>query len=243
MSATFHAETRWRRRVGVAAQVVDQLRDLVDVLAGRRGPRAPLVAVDRSEVAVGVGPLVPDRDAAVLQPLHVGVAAEEPQQLGEDRPGVDLLGGDQREAGGQVEAHLVAEDGAGAGAGPIALLDPLVEDPVEEIEVDLHGPELVDRHRSADHRLRVAADPDRVVPPSVTRSTWTRPVRPITVPWAATYDVGRTLPASHCARPALRLPVTGSSVIPEPVGHSARTSQAVSPSSRGPTTPTSWWRE
>ena len=231
----------WRRRVGVAPQVVDQLRDLVDVLAGRSGPRAPLVAVDRSEVAVGVGPLVPDRDPPVLQPLHVGVTAQEPQQLGEHRPGVHLLGGDQREAGGQVEAHLVAEDGPGAGAGPVPLLDPLVEDPPEEIEVDLHGPKLVDRDLAADHRLRVAADPDRGLAVASTRSTWTRPERPITVPWAATYDEGRTVPESHCARPALRLPVTGSSVIPEPIGHSARTSHAVSPSSRGPTTPTSWW--
>ena len=84
--------------VGVAADLLDDLRDLVDVPAVRSRPAAPLVAVDRPEVAVLVGPLVPDRDATVLQPLHVGVAAQEPQQLREHRPGVDLLRGDQREA-------------------------------------------------------------------------------------------------------------------------------------------------
>ena len=83
--------------VGVGPDLLDDLGDLVDVAAVGRRPGAPLVAVDRAEVAVLVGPLVPDRDAAVLQPLDVRVAAEEPQQLGEDRPGVDLLGGHQRE--------------------------------------------------------------------------------------------------------------------------------------------------
>ena len=98
MSATFHARDDVAAAVGVGADLLDHLRDLVDVPAVGRRPGAPLVAVDRPEVAVLVGPLVPDRDAAVLQPLHVGVAAQEPQQLGEDRPGVDLLGGHQREA-------------------------------------------------------------------------------------------------------------------------------------------------
>ena len=88
-------------RVGVGADLLDDLRELVDVPAVGGRPRAPLVAVDRTEVAVGVGPLVPDGDAAVLQPLHVGVAAHEPQQLAEDRPGVHLLGGHQREALGR----------------------------------------------------------------------------------------------------------------------------------------------
>ena len=48
----------------------------------------------------------------------------------------------QREPGGEVEAHLVAEDAAGAGAGAVGLLDSLVEDPPEEVEVRLHGPNV-----------------------------------------------------------------------------------------------------
>ena len=143
MSATFQARddvaAASRGRVRIC---VDDLRDLVDVPAVGRRPGAPLVAVDGPEVAVGVGPLVPDRDAAVLQPLDVGVAAQEPQQLGEHRPGVHLLGGHEREALGEVEAHLVAEDAAGAGAGAVALLRPVVEDPLEEVEVLLHAATL-----------------------------------------------------------------------------------------------------
>src|SRR4051812_43709360 len=128
MSATFHADTMWRRVSGLSR--IWSITSLIwwmcrpsgagphppwepeygpGAPAGGGGPRPPLVAVDRAEVAVGVGPLVPDGDASVLQPLDVGVAAQEPQQLGEDRAGVHPLGRDQREAGTQVEPHLVAE--------------------------------------------------------------------------------------------------------------------------------------
>src|SRR5690242_21063796 len=55
----------------------------------------------------------------LFRSLDVGVAAQEPQQLGEHRAGVDLHCGHQREALGQVEAHLVAEHAAGAGAGAV----------------------------------------------------------------------------------------------------------------------------
>ena len=125
--------------VGVAPDLLDDLGDLVDVPTVRGRPRAPLVAVDRPEVAVVVGPLVPDRDAAVLEPLDVGVASEEPQQLGEDRPGVHLLRGDQREALAQVESHLVAEDALRPGAGAVVLLGAGVEDQLEEVEVLPHA--------------------------------------------------------------------------------------------------------
>ena len=43
----------------------------------------------------------------------------------------------------EVEPHLVAEDAQGAGAGAVALLHALVEDPLEEIEVLPHGSNLV----------------------------------------------------------------------------------------------------
>jgi hypothetical protein len=59
--------------------------------------------------------------AALLQPAHVAVAAQEPQQLQDDALQVHLLGGHQREALVQVEAHLVAEHAARAGAGAVGL--------------------------------------------------------------------------------------------------------------------------
>ena len=69
----------------------------------------------------------------------IGVAAQEPEQFDQDRAQMQLLGGEQREALGEVEAHLVAEHGERAGAGPVLLRDALVEDPAEEVEIGLHA--------------------------------------------------------------------------------------------------------
>src|SRR5699024_3704294 len=106
------------------------------------GPGPPLVAVDGSQLAGLVGPLVPDPDLALLQPADVGVAAEEPEQLPDDGAKVQALGGEDGEAVGEVEAHLVAEDRQRAGAGAVVLAHALGADPLEEVEVGLHGSSL-----------------------------------------------------------------------------------------------------
>ena len=85
-------------RIGVAADLGDHIGDLVDDAAVRRRPGAPLLAVDRAEVAVLVGPFVPDGDAVLVEIVDVGVAAQEPQQLVDDGLQMQLLGGDQRKA-------------------------------------------------------------------------------------------------------------------------------------------------
>ena len=69
---------------------------------------------------------------------HVGVAAQEPAQLADDRPDVQLLGGQQREPGTEIDPQLVAEDAAGAGAGAVGLGHALVEHPLQQIEVGPH---------------------------------------------------------------------------------------------------------
>src|SRR5690554_624382 len=86
-----------------------------------RGPAAPLNAIDRSQVALRIGPLVPDGDAPFLQPAHIGIAAQKPQQLHDYALGMDLFGGDERKAFCEVKTHLVTEDGAGARARAIGL--------------------------------------------------------------------------------------------------------------------------
>ena len=126
--------------VGVVLQRIDQLADLVDVTAVGRGPAAPLVAVDVAQVAGhGVGPFVPDGHAVVVQVFDVGVAAQEPKQLVDDRPQVEFLGGQAREAGAQIESHLVAEDADGAGAGAVAATGAVVADVAKQVKVLLHG--------------------------------------------------------------------------------------------------------
>ncbi|MPN36795.1 hypothetical protein SDC9_184306 [bioreactor metagenome] len=58
-------------RIRVVLQAVHELRDLVDQAAVRGFPAPPLLAVDRAEVAVLVGPFVPDADPVLLQPANV----------------------------------------------------------------------------------------------------------------------------------------------------------------------------
>src|SRR5438270_489314 len=95
---------------------------------------APLVAVHRAELAVLVGPLVPDRHAALLQPAHVGVAAQEPQQLVDDRLQVQL-GGEQREAVLEREAHLAAEHRERASPGAVRLARAALEQLFQQVEI------------------------------------------------------------------------------------------------------------
>lgn len=122
-------------RVGVAAQVLQQLGDLVDVAAVGRRPAAPLHAVDGTQLAVRAGPLVPDGDVVLAQVRDVGLAAQEPEQLVDDRAQVHPLGGDQREAGRQVEPHLVTEHAAGPRPGPVRLRGARLEHEPEEVLV------------------------------------------------------------------------------------------------------------
>ena len=113
--------------VGVGLQGFDDVGNLIDMAAIWRGPTAPLHAVHRAQVArLGIRPLVPNAHAAFLEPVVVGRASQEPQQLLDDAAQVHLLGGHQREAFVQIKTHLVAKHALGAGAGAIGLVWPSV---------------------------------------------------------------------------------------------------------------------
>ena len=62
-------------RIGIAADLLENPVDLVVNAPVRPLPGAPLLAVDRAEIAVGVGPFVPDRHAMRLEIGDVGLAA------------------------------------------------------------------------------------------------------------------------------------------------------------------------
>ena len=138
MSAGFQAVTIRRRESGLALMSAMRLAiwSMVPPLAVR--PGAPLMAIDRAEFAIGVGPFVPDGDAAFLQPAHIGVAAEEPEQLVDDGLHMQLLGGDQRKAVREIEAHLVAEDRKRAGAGAVAFFHARLEHRLHEVVILAH---------------------------------------------------------------------------------------------------------
>ena len=95
--------------IGIVSDVVYGARDLVDGSSVVIGPRAPLIAVDMAEVAVGIGPLVPDADAVVLEITDVGVAGEKPEKFVDDALEVKFFCGEEGEAVGEVEPHLIAE--------------------------------------------------------------------------------------------------------------------------------------
>ena len=119
--------------VRIALDGVNHLGKLVDGAAVRGGPAAPLVAIDRPQVSVFVGPLIPDGDAVVLEILHVGIAGDEPQEFVDDGFQVDFLGGEEGEALGQVETHLIAENTLGAGAGAVLFHGPVGADVPKQV--------------------------------------------------------------------------------------------------------------
>ena len=104
--------------VGVVFDLFDEVRNLVGG-AARFREAAPLVAVDGAEVAIFIGPFVPNGDAVVFQVFDVGVAIEEPQEFVDDGFQVEFLGGDEREAAAQVIAALHPEVGNRARAGAV----------------------------------------------------------------------------------------------------------------------------
>src|SRR5262249_19006832 len=122
-------------RIRFFPQRLDDLADLVDLAAFGRAPVAPLVAVDRSELARGVGPFVPNAHAALLQPPHIGVAAQEPQELVDDGLEMQLLRREKREGGLEREAQLPAEHRERAGPGAVALARAALEHLGEKVEI------------------------------------------------------------------------------------------------------------
>ncbi len=63
---------------GMALDFSDQRGDLVDMATIRTDPVAPLLAVHRAQIAVPVGPLVPNAHVVFLEVGDIGVAFEEP---------------------------------------------------------------------------------------------------------------------------------------------------------------------
>src|SRR5262249_28401453 len=101
-------------------------------------PVAPLLAVDRAELAGLIRPRIPDR--GVLREIVVDIrgAAEEPQQLANDGRKQHLLRGHERKAIPQVVADLRAEHGERSGSGAIDAALAAIEHVAQEIEVRPH---------------------------------------------------------------------------------------------------------
>src|SRR5262249_30094678 len=96
------------------------------------------MAIDRPEFAIRIRPFVPDADTMLLQPAHIGFAAQEPEQFGDNRLGEQLLGGEKREALRKIEAHLMAENGDRARTRAVALFHARFEHTLHQFVILAH---------------------------------------------------------------------------------------------------------
>src|SRR5690606_19194799 len=184
--------------------------------AARPDPRRRAAARRRGRAGAD-GLLGADRRDLVVDPYPVGPAGPADQRAARLDGARDPRGRDRVAGAARARAARAAVLGSGAARVPR--------------RQSLTSPSTV-----------VTVSPPTHTAPSGSFATCTRPARPSAVPCAATYDDGSTSPASHCPRPALRLPVTGSSPTPSD-GTNARTSTAGPPAPRAsagcsPTTPT-----
>ena len=92
-----------------------------------------MVAIDMSQVAVLIGPLIPDAHTIVLKILDIGITIEKPKQFVDDGLQVQLLCCKTGESLLEVESHLVPKHADGACARAVALLFALRKDTVEQI--------------------------------------------------------------------------------------------------------------
>ncbi len=125
--------------VGLGLDLVDQVFDLVDLPAFSVRPMSPLIAIDRSQIAVFIRPFVPDGYAVFLQPGDVAFPPEKPQQLDDDGAEVQFFGRDHREALGEIKPHLMSENAGRSGAGPVGFLYSFMENSSHQVVILLHG--------------------------------------------------------------------------------------------------------
>src|SRR5207302_5589418 len=118
------------------------LDDVVDLIYARAilaAPIHPLRAVDAAEIAIFVRPFIPDRDAMFTQKTYVRLAAQEPEQLVNDRFKMELLRGEERKIFPQIEPRLRAENGNRPDARAIRARLAALEHQAEEIVVFAHA--------------------------------------------------------------------------------------------------------
>ena len=83
---------------GIFFDVFDDARDLIDRGAIRSAPVAPLGSIDAAEVALLIGPLVPDGDIVFPQIAGVCLAFQEPEQLVDDGAEMEFFRGEEGKA-------------------------------------------------------------------------------------------------------------------------------------------------
>ena len=124
---------------GIILQSVNQLGNLVNAAALAIRPGAPLAAVHGPQVAILIGPLIPDAHASLLQPAHIGTAFQKPEKLVNDRAQMQFLGREAREALAQITANLPTEHADSARAGPVFPAHPVGEHIIKQCQILMHS--------------------------------------------------------------------------------------------------------
>lgn len=112
--------------VGIRLDCLDGFGDLIDGLAICPTPTAPLMTIDRSEIAVCICPFIPDPYAVLLKVGYVRIPFQKPEQLMDDGFDMEFFGGHQGKPLSQVKTHLISESTDRAGSGTIILANALV---------------------------------------------------------------------------------------------------------------------
>src|SRR4051812_15531738 len=108
----------------------------------------PLIAIDGAKLALVVGPFIPDADATLLQPFHIGVAAQEPEQLIDDGFEMQLLRREERKALREAKAQLPAEHRERAGARTVGFTGAMREHVVEQVQIGAFAHRVIEPTRS-----------------------------------------------------------------------------------------------
>src|SRR5690606_5255226 len=124
--------------VWIGPDLMDEIGNLVDRTAIRPRPGAPLRAVNGPEVALLIGPFIPDPHPVFLEVADIRIARKEPEQLMNDRFQMQLLRGEDRKAFRKVKAHLVAENTVGADTGAVRLEDTVTPNGTKKIKILFH---------------------------------------------------------------------------------------------------------
>src|SRR6186713_1508742 len=156
--------------VGGLFDLFDQLADLVHRPAIRAFPAPPLLAIDRAQVAFGIGPLIPDTYPVFVQVADVGISPEEPEKFINDAFQMQLLGGHQGEPLRKVEPHLVAKTTDRTRSGPVRFRIALVQYMLKEIQVLLHGCNLRKLTARQSSTFSTSHPPSHKIPSSALRN-------------------------------------------------------------------------
>lgn len=125
--------------IRLGLDLVDKLRYLVDRLAVRPFPTAPLRSVDGPKVSVLIGPLVPNMHVPLRQVADVGAPGYQPQKLMDDALDEHFLRGDQGKPLREIKPHLRAKEALGSRPGPVFADGSVLHDVSQKIKILLHA--------------------------------------------------------------------------------------------------------